>query len=112
MMKTTTMILLEMVNIPRQALPTVSPFSSISATYPTIGGFTNYLLASTLNSKRGPHSFDPPPTFGSKSCIIAPKARQMLLKWESFADEVFRFKYVDQSIRYKYICTGHGHSSG
>ncbi len=59
MMKTTTMILLEMVNIPRQALPTVSPFSSISATYPTIGGFTYYLLASTLNSKRGPHSFDP-----------------------------------------------------
>jgi len=31
------------------ALATVSPFSSISATYPSIGGFTNYLLASTVH---------------------------------------------------------------
>jgi hypothetical protein len=38
------------------ALPSVS-FSSISDTYHTIGGFTNYLLASTVNSKRDPHSF-------------------------------------------------------
>jgi hypothetical protein len=35
----------------------------------------------------------PPPSFGSKRYIIAPKADQMSLKWESFVDESFKFKY-------------------
>jgi hypothetical protein len=33
------------------------------------------------------HAPPPPPPHGSKRYIIAPKARQMLLKWESFSDE-------------------------
>jgi hypothetical protein len=34
----------------------------------------------------------PPPPFDSKRYIEAPKARQMSLKWESFADESFIVK--------------------
>jgi hypothetical protein len=33
------------------------------------------------------------------------QARQMLLKWKSFPDE--SFKYVEQTVRYNNICTGH-----
>jgi hypothetical protein len=43
-----------------------------------------------LNSERGPSSFHP--VFGSMRNIIAPKAYQMSLKWESFADKSFKFE--------------------
>jgi hypothetical protein len=43
-----------------------------------------------FNSKRGPRSFHPLLPLGFKRYIIAPKARQMSLKWESLTDESFK----------------------
>jgi hypothetical protein len=36
--------------------------------------------------------FPPLRPFDSKRCITAPKASQMLVNWESFLDEIFKFK--------------------
>jgi hypothetical protein len=45
-----------------------------------------------------------PPPFGFKRYIIATRAGQMLLKWESFAEESFKFKESSQ-VWYNNKCT-------
>jgi hypothetical protein len=73
------------------ALTTVSLFSSTSATYPTIGGFTNYLLVSTLNSKRGPNSFDPLLSLAPRAALLHQKPASDVAKLGKFASEIFKF---------------------
>jgi hypothetical protein len=53
-----------------------------------------------LNKKKRATLLPPPPSFGSKRYTFAPKAGQMSLKWESFADESLIFFRTDTTTKY------------